>query len=184
MCTGEYRWRAGRGRDVHSHSRRLSPWSFEGIYHAGSQAMKRRYREHGAHATPPSSGSRAWETGEGAQQRMHRNGLFCPFVSGSFLRVLLLHCSLRGSPLHDGAHLRDIGANASGCGKPALSTATIHRAHEVSPNAIHATALGMFPAASSPPHAPQAAPSIGCGQQEPPPHGYQARGLAVDAATR
>lgn len=95
MCTGEYRWRAGRGRDVHSHSRRLSPWSFEGIYHAGSQAMKRRYREHGAHATPPSSGSRAWETGEGAQQRMHRNGLFCPFVSGSFLRVLLLHCSQR-----------------------------------------------------------------------------------------
>ena len=47
--------------------------------------MKRRYREHGAHATPPSSGSRAWESGEGAQQRMHRNGLFCPFVSGSFL---------------------------------------------------------------------------------------------------
>ena len=87
---------------------------------------------------------------------------------------------LRGSPLHDGAHLRDIGANASGSGKLALSTATIHRAHEVSPNAIHATALGMFPAASSPPHAP----SIGCGQQEPPPHGYQARGLAVDAATR
>ena len=64
-------------------------------------------------------------------------------------------------------------ANARSCGCSALPAA-VHRAHEVSPNSIHAATRGLFPAASTPPHAPQAAPSIGCGQQQPPPHGYQA----------
>ena len=89
--------------------------------------------------------------------------------------ALLAICTLKlcaGGVLY-GASLWVRCANARSCGRSALPAA-VHRAHEVSPNSIHAATRGLFPAASTPPHAPQAAPSIGCGQQQPQPHGYQA----------
>jgi hypothetical protein len=89
--------------------------------------------------------------------------------------ALLAICTLKlcaGGVLY-GASLWVRCANARSCGRSALPAA-VHRAQEVSPNSIHGATRGLLPAASTPPHAPQAAPSIGCGQQQPAPHGYQA----------